>query len=133
MRGLQQGLWFDLRHVATQGDVDRATDLLVAMGTVPRVLHGFDGTARGLSDTVKFALYIAWGLRDVESIPLQFDDAQRQRIADALVWVDDAAPFGVADPETDPARASGLREFDTNVRPQILETRARLLGLDGEG
>ncbi len=132
MRGLQPGLWFDLRHTATRGDVDRATDILVTMGTVPRVLHGFDGTARGIADAVKFANYIVWALNDVQSVPLEFDDDQRRRISQALIWVEEPSPFGVADPEIDPARANALREFDGNVRPLIVQARSRLLKRDGK-
>ena len=129
VRGMRKTLWADLRVSVAQGDVERVTDLLVLMCNLPRVQHAFNGSARGLLETVMSCDGIGWGMRDALEARLVFSDEQKAKIRKASSWLEKPDALGaVADPESDPERARILDDFKKTSLPIIIDLRAKLLG-----
>ncbi len=126
VRGLRKTLWADVRRAAADGDADRATDLLVVMAGLPRVSHAYDGSVRGLLGTVSACDSLGWAMNNVAEKDTGLDDAQKARVRAALGWLDDEAPFGEADPETDPRRVAVLGEYERVSLPNLMKARTRL-------
>lgn len=126
VRGMRKTLWADIRNAAVDGDAERATDLLVVMAGLPRVSHAYDGSVRGLLGTVSACDSLGWAMNNVAGKDTGLDDAQKDRVRAALDWLDDAAPFGEADPETDPRRVAVLGEYQRVTLPNLMKARARV-------
>lgn len=128
VRGMRKTLWADLRESVAREDVERVTELLVVMCNLPRISHAFDGTTKGLIDTVGTCNGVAWGMRDAAEARLVFNEDQKARIRAASKWLDQPDALGVADPELDPGRAKILNSFKTEYLPTIMDFRAKILG-----
>ncbi|MCP4835248.1 MAG: hypothetical protein GY895_10850, partial [Phycisphaera sp.] len=97
IRGIGKTFWADLRYALVEGDQARAMDVIVAMANLPRVAHGFDGSApRGLIATLATVDSFSWGLTDLlrEDGAVEPTAEQCERLRRAASWLDAPEPFG---------------------------------------